>query len=180
MKRFLILFFPYNHALVITWYIDSICLELINFALKCLDIYFTRNLGFFCYAKSFSAIIHETFLCVPRARTSGNVFYKSRSSCRVAITCSSLKSQIWVEKKFDFLMAWWLQIELVILWTTEGPFSCDASDNQMDIFEGKPPKNLDFILQKWEIIINILNTTLQQEKTKRVKSNIFHVIIVAI
>ena len=25
-----------------------------------------------------------------------------------------------------------------------GPFSCDARDSQKDIFEGKPPKNLNF------------------------------------
>ena len=63
-----------------------------------------------------------------------------------------------------------------------GPFSCEAHDSQKDIFEGnQPPQNLDFKKQKWNVILNISNKILKKNKRiKRVKSNIFHVIIVAI
>ena len=62
-----------------------------------------------------------------------------------------------------------------------GPFSCDIRDSQKNIFEGKPPQNLDFEKQKWKVISNISNTILKKKKRiKRVKSNTFHVIIVAI
>ena len=45
-----------------------------------------------------------------------------------------------------------------------GPFSCDVCDSQKDVFEGKPPKNLDFKKQKWKVTLNILNTILKKKK----------------
>ena len=48
------------------------------------------------------------------------------------------------------------------------------------IFEGKPPQNLNSKNQQWKIMLNMVNTTFKKKKIKRVKSNIFHVIIVAI
>ena len=46
------------------------------------------------------------------------------------------------------------------------PFSCDACDSQNNIFEGKPPQNLDFKCQNWKIL-NISNTTLKKKKQSK-------------
>ena len=48
-----------------------------------------------------------------------------------------------------------------------GPFSCDTRDSQKDIFEGKPPQNLDFKKQKWKVILNISNTILKKKKESK-------------
>ena len=60
------------------------------------------------------------------------------------------------------------------------PFSCDVCDSQKDVFEGKPLQNLYFKYQMWKVILNVSNRILQKKRIKRVKSNVFHVIIVAI
>ena len=60
------------------------------------------------------------------------------------------------------------------------PFSCDVCDSQKDVFEGKPLQNLYFKYQMWKVILNASNRILQKKRIKRVKSNVFHVIIVAI
>ena len=43
-------------------------------------------------------------------------------------------------------------------------FSHDVRDSQKDIFEGKPPQNLDFKKQKWKVILNISNAILRKKK----------------
>ena len=43
----------------------------------------------------------------------------------------------------------------------DGLFLCDVRDSQKDIFEGKPPKNLDFKKQKSKVILNISKTILK-------------------
>ena len=48
-----------------------------------------------------------------------------------------------------------------------GPFSCDICDIQKDIFEGKPPQNLDFKKQKWKVILNISSTILKKKKESK-------------
>ena len=35
-----------------------------------------------------------------------------------------------------------------VFWNASGPFSCNVPDIQKDIFEKKPPQNLDFKWQK--------------------------------
>ena len=48
-----------------------------------------------------------------------------------------------------------------------GPFSHDVHGSQKDIFEGKPPQNLDFKRQKWKVILDVLNTILQKKKESK-------------
>ena len=46
------------------------------------------------------------------------------------------------------------------------PFSCDTCDSQNNIFEGKPPQNLDFKCQNWKTILNISNIERNNQKSK--------------
>ena len=48
-----------------------------------------------------------------------------------------------------------------------------------EYFRGKIIPNLDFKQQKWKIMLHLLNKTVKAKKIKRVKSNNFHVILVA-
>ena len=46
----------------------------------------------------------------------------------------------------------------------QAPFSCEVRDIQKNIFEGKPPQNLDFKQQKWKVTLNISNRILKKTK----------------
>ena len=54
-----------------------------------------------------------------------------------------------------------------VLSSIYGPLSCDIYDIQEDIFEGKPPQNLDFKKQKWKVTLNISNRILKKKKESR-------------
>ena len=83
-----------------------------------------------------------------------------------------------------------LQIKKIIIINTSratllqnivGSFSCDVCDSQKGIFlGGKLSPNLDFKEQKWKIMLNLLSTTFKKKKNKRVKCNVFNMMIVAI
>ena len=84
--------------------------------------------------------------------------------------CLQLDEKTWIGVAKFKEINWFNINDSFLQWVLSsiyGPLSCDIHDIQKNIFEGKPPQNLDFKKLKWKVKLNISNRILKKKKESR-------------